>query len=260
MMLSFDQRKRDPFLLEETYTELDDGYRRLVPSTTFPADRGMMQAKSPDHAWQKSFYRASNIFENVWIDYSAGEPVEAIRAKVPLMFEDFRLHFEAIPDDVFGLNQPDGYYYVMTWLSWAVLFNMRQYVPLISTFIDHTPRRGQDPFVHAIFAMLGVNDFPGKEAALLHPKPYAILYESLRGSKETQQASIEQYLRSWYKSMRNCYWHDRHKRAQHVHLGYWAFEAGMLTVLNDLDDSSYRDLNFYPRDLVDGFRAKGTHS
>jgi hypothetical protein len=38
---------------------------------------------------------------------------------------------------------------------------------------------------------------------------------------------------------------------------YWVFETGMLTVLNKLDDSSYRHLNFYPRDLVDYCKARG---
>lgn len=39
--------------------------------------------------------------------------------------------------------------------------------------------------------------------------------------------------------------------------GYWAFEAALATVLYDLDDSSYRDMLHYPKDLVDHARNNG---
>ena len=36
-------------------------------------------------------------------------------------------------------------------------------------------------------------------------------------------------------------------------------ETGMLTIINDLDDSGYRDMPYYPRDMVDYCREQGWH-
>ncbi|MNC33769.1 hypothetical protein D3C75_821770 [compost metagenome] len=68
---------------------------------------------------------------------------------------------------------------------------------------------------------------------------------------------MRSYLKQWYRGMRNCYWHDRHKaRSDAGFFGYWAFEAGLVTVLWGVDDAPYRDLPFYPKDLVDDARKR----
>jgi hypothetical protein len=147
----------------------------------------------------------------------------------------------------------------MLLFSWAVLFNLPEKLPTLAAYINKDPDDGEeDPFVHTLFNAFAIN-FPGKNAALLHPKPYAVLYESLRHDRNAQQAAMSKHLKAWYKSkaIKECYWHNRHSFKPSVHLGYWAFETGMLTVLNSLDDSSYRELNFYPRDLVDYCKAQG---
>ena len=56
--------------------------------------------------------------------------------------------------------------------------------------------------------------------------------------------------------MKPCYWHGTHTEGT-SYFGYWAFEAALVTVLWDIDDSSYRDNLVYPRDLVDWYRAHG---
>ena len=38
-------------------------------------------------------------------------------------------------------------------------------------------------------------------------------------------------------------------------MGYWAWEAAAITIALDVDDQSFRDLPFYPRDLVDHLRS-----
>ena len=53
--------------------------------------------------------------------------------------------------------------------------------------------------------------------------------------------------------MEPTYWHDSH--IDDVHFGYWCLEAALVTVLWNVDDSSYRDHPHYPSDLVDWYRA-----
>ena len=260
-MESFGQRKRDPFLTEELYYEAITRFNELMTDNDFPEDRVILLAnRTQSNAKNMSFYRASAMVEIVLRRYSGGEDIKGIREAVINMFEDFNRHCQAF-DKVYNLWEADSYYYAMLWLSWAVLFNLPQYVPMAATFINRDPDKGHDPFIHTLFAALGVPNFPGKDTQLLHPDPYEILCEGLRGDRDKQQVSMSVYLKRWYKgeAIKGCYWHDRHKRAPENHFGYWAFETGMLTALNGLDDSSYRDLNFYPRDLVDYGKEQGWH-
>ena len=51
--------------------------------------------------------------------------------------------------------------------------------------------------------------------------------------------------------MRKCGWHDVHLSVgKDGFPGYWCWEAALVTLLYDMDDSSYRDMPFYPKDMV----------
>ena len=65
---------------------------------------------------------------------------------------------------------------------------------------------------------------------------------------------MAQYLDDWYHASRREPYYDSHKRDTSF-MGYWSWEAAAITVLLDLDDSSYRDATFYPKDLVDFARS-----
>ena len=140
------------------------------------------------------------LIEDIWARYSAGDPLDGMRERAQYAFEDLLRHQEAFPDDDFKLWEPDAYYFVMLLFSWAVLFNLPDKLPVLAAFINKDPDEGElDPFVHILFNAFGMADFPGKTAELLHPKPYAILYESLRHDIRAQQTAMEQYLKAWYK-------------------------------------------------------------
>lgn len=99
-----------------------------------------------------------------------------------------------------------------------------------------------------LFGSLGVC-LPGE--SLIHVKPYADLLSATETHGEAQQKAMADYLKRWYGGMKDCYWYDRHKRLKAFFFGYWAFEAGLVTLLWNIDDGSYRDMRFYPKDLVD---------
>jgi hypothetical protein len=68
------------------------------------------------------------------------------------------------------------------------------------------------------------------------------------------QKMIKTYLeKSWYKTYKNQYgWYDSHKlpKEKYAHTGYWAFEIAAIVKIKQLDDSSFRDNVYYPKDLV----------
>lgn len=260
-MLPFEERKRDPLITEEAYQVCLGTSARMFSGTTYVENREQIK-KATDSlvaARRVSFYRAMSFIEEPWVRYSAGDPLEALRDRAKYAFEELQRHKEAFPDVSFKLWEPDAYYYTMLLTSWSVLFNQPECLDILITNISRDPKDGEDSFIYTLFSALGVPDFPGKQAGLLHEDPYGILYDSLAGSKEDQQKAMKVYLKRWYKSkaIRGCYWRERHSFKPSVHLGYWAFETGLLTVLNDLDDSGYREMNFYPRDMVDYCKEQG---
>ncbi|MEM6379169.1 MAG: PoNe immunity protein domain-containing protein, partial [Bacteroidota bacterium] len=77
------------------------------------------------------------------------------------------------------------------------------------------------------------------------------------GAKDKAQAEslIKGFLeKDWYKEHKNVGWYDNHKGKHDTYSGYWCFESGAIVAIMDLDDSSFRDNEYYPKDLVDYYR------
>ena len=61
--------------------------------------------------------------------------------------------------------------------------------------------------------------------------------------------SLEKYLKEeWYN--KDCEVFEAHKSTQRIYYGYWCFEAGAVAKILHLDDSSLKDVPYYPYDLV----------
>ncbi|MEL4445451.1 PoNe immunity protein domain-containing protein, partial [Acinetobacter baumannii] len=60
-------------------------------------------------------------------------------------------------------------------------------------------------------------------------------------------ALMSAYMDEWYGASKREPYHDRHKSSQFP--GYWSLEAAAITVILRIDDSSYRDKPYYPKDL-----------
>ena len=261
-MQPFEERKRDPFITEEAYTAYLKNAADMFTDKRFAENRDQIKKdkkNDPDAARRVSSYRFMSFIEEAWVRYSAGDSLGEVRERMKYAFEDMQRHKEAFPEANFKLWEPDAYHYTIMLTSWSVLFNLPECLDILAAYVSRDPEDGEDSFIYTLFSALGVHDFPGKQAGLLHEDPYGMLYDSLAGSKENQQNAMKAYLKRWYKSkaIRGCYWRESHSIKPSVHLGYWAFETGLLTVLNDLDDSGYREMNFYPRDMVDYCKAQG---
>ena len=87
----------------------------------------------------------------------------------------------------------------------------------------------------------------------MHPLPYRPLGRATVYAPEERPALVKEFVETWYKHMKPCYWYGTHTEGT-SYFGYWAFEAALVTVLFDIDDSSYRDHLVYPKDLVDWYR------
>jgi hypothetical protein len=72
---------------------------------------------------------------------------------------------------------------------------------------------------------------------------------------ETDKTKAEQLVKEfitkdWYKEHKNQGWHNSHKSPHPIYHGYWSFETAAVVKIMGLDDSSLRNCQYYPRDLL----------
>jgi Domain of unknown function (DUF1911)/Domain of unknown function (DUF1910) len=93
---------------------------------------------------------------------------------------------------------------------------------------------------------------------LVYPKAFETLYPVFDAPASQRSSIIKQHLSTWYaKVARKASWYNTHKPGNGVaFFGYWSFEAAAITFLLNIDDTDYRDMKYYPKDLVDYARNK----
>ncbi len=253
MMCRFDKCKREPLLQEAAYLDSISFWKEFyVEREAEP----FLRIERPEYvdaemlSWDWC-YESLNLLVAL---YSGGKPITSLEFYAEHMFNQFQRHKRSYPDFSLKLWEPDVYQFALWLLSIAVLLDMPERIEQIAGYISEDPDHGQDLLIRQLFTRVGIN-LPGQ--ALIHSRPYAELLQALDGEQAEQQQAMRSYLKKWYRGMRNCYWHDLHKaRSDAGFFGYWAFEAGLVTLLWDIDDTPYRDLPYYPKDLVDHARQR----
>lgn len=107
--------------------------------------------------------------------------------------------------------------------------------------------KGKDGLMDAIFS-------PGTTGGkLIYPKLFENLYKVFSADPSERPQQMKNYLENWYDTMKKSDWHNTHKTAKvngaANFYGYWCFEAAAVTRVLGIDDTSYRDLAYYPKDI-----------
>lgn len=83
------------------------------------------------------------------------------------------------------------------------------------------------------------------------PKTYDCLEEIINNKESLDCGLLKEYLQEkWYDIHKECAWYNSHLSNKNIYCGYWSFEAGAIAKILKLDDSSLRDIQYYPYDLV----------
>ncbi len=56
--------------------------------------------------------------------------------------------------------------------------------------------------------------------------------------------------KEWYNSFKGTPLYNQHKKSHSIYHGYWCFVAAAIVKVKDLDDTSFRGNQYYPKDLV----------
>jgi hypothetical protein len=81
-------------------------------------------------------------------------------------------------------------------------------------------------------------------------------FEKLRQAiTETDKSKAEKLVKEfitkdWYKNHKDAGWYNSHKSKHDTYFGYWSFETAAVVTIMGLDDSSFKDCQYYPKDLV----------
>lgn len=255
-MSDFEAKKRDWFLTEIVYKEKLAFLQNEFSEEETENWKERMKDNDADYKIRQSWGRCFERLELLILRYSAGDDISSLQTPCQEMLEEFKRHYEMFPEAQMLYWEADAYQYFMWLLALAYLFNLPDYLPQIMTWFAHNTESDQDDkLICELCKQLGVAEFNRPADWLMFDKPYQYLFDALQagatGDKAQAQTHLANYLKNWYKGMKGCYWYDRHKGKFATHFGYWSFEAGMVTVLCGLDDASYRDMLYYPKDLVD---------
>ena len=208
--------------------------------------------------------RAEYALNLATCNYSAGAQPELIASDYPSLvayweefaqlneaFQKSDLHHEAIiPHAAFPSDY--GYYEALRLICFAYLLGHTDQIARIKTILDYGNVE-RDCLIERLLQPFGlaVDPLPGDSTREL---PYRNTIKIFESPPDQRPALVKRYLEKWYEASRREYYHDTHKGSA-VFLGYWSFESGAITYLLDIDDSSYRDHEFYPRDMVDYARS-----
>ncbi len=138
---------------------------------------------------------------------------------------------------------------------------MDRIMPIID-YVEATPEgQEKDGLIERLVAPFVADRGTPPDEARRH-LPYRKLIKVFNASPEKRPALMLQYLEDWYEASRREPYYDQHPqpdiRSGVSYYGYWSWEAAAVTVISRIDDSSYRDKPYYPKDLVDYARIQYT--
>ena len=139
----------------------------------------------------------------------------------------------------------------LTCLAFAV--SMRYPAESYHKLLLYIGHAGEDGLLDRIAVRMGEPQRPVAPAAKF-AKEYKALVAVIDASAETRPALLKTYVENWYKKhMRGSALYGTDKSEAYV--GYWSFEAALVTMLWDIDDSAFADHPHYPVDLVRHYRT-----
>ena len=259
--MTFNKLRRQRFISEGHYHEFSDDLLDTVQRSTIKLTNSSLDLRA-----RQSFMWAiaTSFFEILILKYTAGQPIETldldfiktIDAFESFINEEVRKQGEALSLEI---TQLEAYVYVMWLLSLAKLLGHEEQIPRIMGWINKNAEfnRHRDGLFEYIVQKLTPETGP-IERTLLHADVYRPLAKVIVSPAEERPALVKAFLDGWYKKMKDCYWYGSHTDAvgHSSYFGYWAFEAALVTFLWDVDDSSYRDHLYYPKDLIDFARSR----
>lgn len=194
-----------------------------------------------------------NSLEKFIGQYSAGLNLIALKSEYEKLvntmvegWDEYLVKFKmGRPQIVYNQYSLNEYCYMVWMLSFSILLDIEQtYKDKLISLIKRD--RISDEL---IINLANIDIIPISECTY---KPFKDL---LAGNDfmKIDQKTLKRYLSNWYKNARLLQWHKYKDSIDKslYYFGTWCFEAAAVVIINNLDDSSFRNIEYYPSDLVD---------
>lgn len=181
--------------------------------------------------------------------YSAGEPVDTLANGLDALVSAWETALSTPGSSTNDLAYLDDYVRSLWIVSLALIFGASD--ALWQRMLTCAGNEGKD----RLFERLVSVRTPGRRAAdaLLHTRAYACLDAA---AEKKSADEMTRFLKAWYPALHEVGWHASHKGPDGGgFFGYWAIEAAGVATVFGIDDSAFRDLPYYPKDLADHGRA-----
>lgn len=187
--------------------------------------------------------------------YSRGDALETLRPQVERLIERraaLNAEIEARPQaEQKSLAQfvhlgLDGYVRYLWIFSFAVNLGLPR--PEIVHLLELVGHAGED----ALFDRLAQKFQPERPIGpeLRFAKPYQPLFDALDAAPDKRAKLMKTFLDKWYPSIKSVGWWGGFEKGSDGYFGYWCFEAALAVRLFGIDDSSFADHPYYPKDLA----------
>jgi Domain of unknown function (DUF1911) len=194
--------------------------------------------------------------------YGRGDPIADLAADTPGLVDDWRLFVDTVRADEAGEGRAvsadpasgRATYLTHLWaLSFPVLLRNERASQMM---IESRSFAGEDAVLDGLYSSLGADGPVGE--SLLYPKPYAHLLAAMTAPPEDGAKHVRLFLNTWLTNVwKRSGWGDTHLTVEDDfprYFGYWAVEAAAVVAARGIDDSSFRDHEYYPSDLVRFYR------
>src|SRR5574343_1102030 len=255
----FHKKRRQNFLTEKYYIS----YSQYLRDECLYWKEGLQAVGDSENEQRMLARMTYSNFSYVLFSlrYTAGVPIEELRTQLPSVIEAYEHYqkalaaYEGIPKAApLGMGNIGDYERCMQLIGLCYLLHRTDLLPRIAELQD-PGYFGED----ALYEDLLRYALPDRADTddMLHIETYDSLVGAMYGDDTESAQLLDDYLQQWYPAFKYAPWHDGHLRIEGTdgdYFGYWAFEAGAVALLCDIDDSQVDHLA-YPKDLVAFARA-----
>ncbi|BAY25354.1 hypothetical protein NIES2100_51600 [Calothrix sp. NIES-2100] len=178
--------------------------------------------------------------------YSRGEKIESLKESFPQIVDALIAYHEEPGHAVYNFKYFDAYIYALWLVSLAILLDIDD--DYFNKLIRELNNNRRDAMYESLVALRVSGRSENSE--ILYPKPYNLLFDALNSTGTEQINLIKKFLTQYYKGMKKAYWYDSHLGEDAGFFGYWCFELAAFVKMLKIDDSSFYENIFYPRDLA----------
>lgn len=208
----------------------------------------LIEERGSDDEGVHSLFIALNVFyfNKLIAMYSAGRPLDEVKCFLPDVVDSMERSYDSLVHDSYD------YYTETIWLSSiGVMLGVSQDLharieKLLKIYHD------KDTLAHFLLNAREIETWQLHSSQFFIERPYSKLYSVITCSEQDEAVrKLVTYLKKdWYPLHDEAGWHDTHSIDDYVYRGYWSFESGAIVKILGLDDSSLKDVPYYPFEMV----------